>query len=125
MSNIKDIVEQIKANQKSYFNSHVVEGKVKMPVKDLVANYPVINISAIDLFKTDEYGDLIPVNIVEEEDGYFYAPTLLKNLLLKVIEVVGSVEMVNDMLERAPLEVKWYIRKSKKHPDIEYIYVEL
>lgn len=125
MSNIKDIVEQIKANQKSYFNSHVVEGKVKMPVKDLVANYPVINISAIDLFKTDEYGDLIPVNIVEEEDGYFYAPTLLKNLLLKVIELAGSVEIVNDMLERAPLEVKWYIRKSKKHPDIEYIYVKL
>ena len=124
MSNIKDIVEQIKANQKSYFNSHVVEGKVKMPVKDLVAKYPVINISAIDLFKTDEYGDLIPVNIVEE-DGFFYAPTLLKNLLLKVIELVGSVEMVNDMLERAPLEVKWFVRKSKKHPDIEYIDVEL
>ena len=124
MSNIKDIVEQIKANQKSYFNSHVVEGKVKMPVKDLVAKYPVINISAIDLFKTDEYGDLIPVNIVEE-DGFFYAPTLLKNLLLKVIELVGSVEMVNDMLDRAPLEVKWFVRKSKKHPDIEYIDVEL
>lgn len=125
MSNIKDIVEQIKANQKSYFNSHVVEGKVKMPVKDLVANHPVVNISSIDLFKSDEYGDLIPVNILEEEDGYFYAPTVLKDILLKVLEVVGSVESVNDMLAENPLQVKWSLRKSKKNPDIEYIDVEV
>ena len=124
--NIKDYLAQKKIEMTKE-PSKVIGVKVKVKVEDIIAEYPNgFSVCAFDILKSKEYGDLVPINIKEDDGIYSYAPKMLRDILIDMVDKVfnGNIETANKILNDEPIRVKYELKTSTKTGN-NYILVTL
>lgn len=98
------------AREKQVF-SRLMEGREKLDTKDLIGEE--LHLSAVEVL-TPYNKEPYMVCVVEEyPDNFFFAGSVLQDIIYALIGEVGSVADLNDELEAEPLGIKLESRQAK------------
>ena len=98
------------AREKQTF-SQLMEGRGKLDTKDLIGEE--LHLSAVEILTPYNKEPYMVCVVTEYPENFFFAGSVLQDIIYALMEEVGGIEVVNEELAAEPLGLKLESRQAK------------